>query len=155
MVRPFPIRWCVPAVVLGFIAGLLIAGASWSKAVHAHSEDLKAAISADDRAPALIQVSRQLAKIAADVTPSVVHIESKIDNTARGMGIVEETGSGVIVASPRVPGSFIVTNRHVVGDAASFDQVTIRLSDGRVLHPVNRWIDAETDLAVIRIEAPG
>ena len=63
--------------------------------------------------------------------------------------MLEETGSGVIVASPKVAGFFVVTNRHVVGDATELDQISVRLNDGRSFHPTRRWIDRETDLAVL------
>jgi serine protease Do len=81
----------------------------------------------------------------------VVHIESKVESATRGM--LEETGSGVIVTSPKVPGYFVVTNRHVVGDAADLGQISVRLNDGRAFHPGKRWIDRATDLAVLSIDA--
>jgi len=80
----------------------------------------------------------------------VAHIESKVESATRGM--LEETGSGVIVTSPKVPGYFVVTNRHVVGDAADLGQISVRLSDGRAFHPAKRWIDQATDLAVLSID---
>jgi len=52
-----------------------------------------------------------------------------------------------------VPGYFVVTNRHVVGDASDLGQISVRLSDGRAFHPTRRWIDRETDLAVLSIDA--
>ena len=73
---------------------------------------------ADHHSFPLIEASRHLARISAKVTPSVVHIESKVESPERGMAMVEETGSGVIVSSQKVPGCYIVTNRHVIGDAA-------------------------------------
>src|SRR5205823_6245735 len=94
--------------------------------------------------------SRHLAKIAASITPSVVHIESRHEIPERGM--VEETGSGILVASPKAAGIFVVTNRHVIGDAAELQQVLIRLADGRAFHPSKKWVDRETDLAVLKID---
>ncbi len=67
--------------------------------------------------------------------------------------MVEETGSGVVVTCPNVPGYYIVTNRHVIGDTATLQQVSIRLRDGRSFHPQQKWIDRETDLAVLKIDA--
>jgi serine protease Do len=109
---------------------------------------------ADHHSFPLIEASRHLARISAKVTPSVVHIESKVASPERGMAMVEETGSGVIVSSQKVPGCYIVTNRHVIGDAADrLDQISIRLADGRVFHPTRRWTDRATDLAVLQIDA--
>ena len=120
---------------------------------HARSDDkaLADSASADRGGASLIQTSRQLARVAAEVTPSVVHIESRFETSDHRR--VEETGSGVIVTSPTVPGFYIVTNRHVIGDTATLEQVSIRLRDGRSYHPTQKWIDRETDLAVLKIDA--
>jgi serine protease Do len=153
MLRRLPLRWSVPTLVLGLALGLGIASRPLSGPAHARSDDkaLADAASADRAGSSLIQTSRQLARVAAEVTPSVVHIESKFETSDRRQ--VEETGSGVIVTSPTVPGFYIVTNRHVIGDTATLEQVSIRLRDGRSYHPTQKWIDRETDLAVLKIEA--
>src|SRR5580704_16168574 len=153
MLRRLPLRWSVPTLVLGVALGLGIASRPLSGPAHARSDDkaLADAASADRAGSSLIQTSRQLARVAAEVTPSVVHIESKFETSDRRQ--VEETGSGVIVTSPTVPGFYIITNRHVIGDTATLEQVSIRLRDGRSYHPTQKWIDRETDLAVLKIEA--
>jgi len=56
------------------------------------------------------------------------------------------TGSGVIVRDDGV----ILTNNHVIANA---DDVVVRLSDGREYDAVVLGTDAESDLAVIRIDA--
>jgi serine protease Do len=141
----------VPTLALGIVLGLFIASRPLSAPAHARSDDKSPADAAslDRGGNALIQTSRQLARVAAEVTPSVVHIESKFETDNRQ---VEETGSGVIVASPAVPGYYIVTNRHVIGDVATLEQVSIRLRDGRSFHPTQKLIDRETDLAVLKID---
>jgi len=96
----------------------------------------------------LIEGSNLLAKVAAVAIPSVVHIQSK--RTIADRGTVEETGSGVIVAAKRKAGRFVITNRHVIHGARSSD-ILIRLSDGRVLHPVRIWMDRASDVAVMKI----
>ena len=98
----------------------------------------------------LVENSRLLAKIARVATPSVVHIQSEHRNN-RG-GTVEETGSGVIITSKRASGYFIVTNRHVI-NRAPLNDVSIRLHDGRMYHPVRVWNDAATDIAVLKVNA--
>src|SRR5580692_5933876 len=153
MLRRLPLRWSVPTLVLGVALGLGIASRPLSHIAHARSDDKSLADVAtlDRGSSSLIQTSRQLARVAAEVTPSVVHIESKFQTSDQRL--VEETGSGVIVTSPTVPGFYIVTNRHVIGDTATLAQVSIRLRDGRAFHPTQKWIDRETDLAVLKIEA--
>ncbi len=98
----------------------------------------------------LAAFSDQLAKIAEMAMPSVVHIQSEVHTAQRG--IIEETGSGVIVAGSRVQGNFVVTNSHVIADA-ELKNIAIQLGDGREIHPDRVWIDRATDLAVLRINA--
>jgi serine protease Do len=59
------------------------------------------------------------------------------------------TGSGVIIDSEH---GYIVTNSHVIADA---DDIVVTLKDGRVLQAEVVGSDAPTDLAVIKIGAPG
>ncbi|WP_437191879.1 trypsin-like peptidase domain-containing protein [Planctomicrobium sp. SH527] len=94
---------------------------------------------------------RHLAAISAKTMPAVVNIESSRDSRS---GEVQETGSGVIMRSPRTPGVFVITNRHVVADAR-LEQIEIYLHDGRVLTPTGKVEDAASDLAVLRITDPG
>lgn len=105
---------------------------------------------ASDRSP-LLQGSDWLAKVASVTSPSVVHIQSQHRTAARGS--VEETGSGVLMSSAKTPGVFVVTNRHVIQDAALAD-IEIALNDGRFLTPERVWTDAATDVAVMKISAP-
>lgn len=96
--------------------------------------------------------SQHLAKIAALTTPSVVHIKSERQSAARGK--IEETGSGVIMASAKAEGFYVVTNRHVI-DGADRADITIWLDDGREIHPERLWQDKDTDVAVMKISAGG
>ncbi|MFK7779055.1 MAG: trypsin-like peptidase domain-containing protein [Gimesia sp.] len=91
--------------------------------------------------------SRHLAKIAKIATPTVVHIQCE-RQTPRGA--VEETGSGVIVRGQGNTGLFIVTNRHVVRDSSG-KSISIQLHDGREIHPIRKWEDKDTDLAILKI----
>src|SRR5262245_48299966 len=56
------------------------------------------------------------------------------------------TGSGVIVS----PDGYILTNNHVAGPAS---EIRVRLHDGREFKARRIGVDAETDLALIKIEA--
>ncbi|MEX0977282.1 MAG: trypsin-like peptidase domain-containing protein, partial [Pirellulales bacterium] len=49
---------------------------------------------------------------------------------------------------------YVLTNRHVVKEAA-VKNITIRLADGRQIHPTRVWSDPDTDVAVMAIDAPG
>jgi serine protease Do len=101
-------------------------------------------------AASLQQFSKTLSKIAAVTTPAVVHIQSERRTASRGR--VEETGSGVIMASQKRSGQYVVTNRHVIADAA-LDDISIQLNDGREVHPEKVWTDPATDIAVLKISA--
>ena len=105
----------------------------------------------DQESGSLVAGSQLLAKIAQVTTPSVVHIQSERPGE-RG-GRVEETGSGVVMQSSKVEGTFIITNRHVVADARMED-ISIHLHDGRVIRPSRIWTDEATDVAALKVEAP-
>lgn len=92
--------------------------------------------------------SELLVKISRLTTNSVVHIQSE-RKKAKG-GIVEETGSGVIVESHKAKGFFVVTNSHVVS-SATLSNISIHLHDGRVLHPTQIWSDEKTDVAIMKV----
>jgi len=90
------------------------------------------------------------------VGPTVVHIETeKTDELSARVGgkrTIEEAGSGVVLQLH--DDFYVLTNWHVIRDA-SLDHVNIRLSDGRVLNPSRVWYDAQTDVAVMSVSAPG
>ena len=132
MLRRLTVRWSVPTLLLGIAVGLGIAPGLGSPLMP-RPDDNPSPTRPGDRAVALIETSRQLARVAAEVTPSVVHIESKVESPEHGM--VEETGSGVIVTSPKVSR---LLHRHQPprhGRRADLDQISIRLRDGRSFHP--------------------
>ena len=82
-----------------------------------------------------------LASVAAAVTPTVVSITVQ---TAGG----QVEGSGVILTSD----GLIVTNNHVVEDAAGGGRITVRLSDGRTVAANVVGTDPATDLAVVKAQ---
>lgn len=100
-----------------------------------------------ETAEALRDAGRHLAAVTAKTMPSVVNIEST--HPGRN-GDTEETGSGVIMRSPRTNGLFVITNRHVV-EGARLNQIDIHLNDGRVITPTEKLEDADSDLAVLRL----
>jgi len=105
---------------------------------------------------ALEHQSNVLKKVVRLVRPTVVHIEAdKVDGTLMQYGKkshVEEAGSGYIV---RMGGAdYVITNRHVIKDA-DVQGITIKLADGRHIHPARVWSDEATDIAIMRVEAQG
>jgi S1-C subfamily serine protease len=85
--------------------------------------------------------SRTIAAVVNRVAPSVVNI--RVTAGERGQG----SGSGFIIARD----GFILTNSHVVHGARELE---VTLHDARVCSAQLIGTDPETDLAVIRIDAP-
>ena len=87
--------------------------------------------------------------------PSVVHIDTdKSDQSmprAARRGQIEEAGSGFVI---ELGGKyFVITNRHVVRNAALGD-IKVSLADNREITPTKVWADPETDVAALAIAAP-
>ncbi|MBS0201962.1 MAG: trypsin-like peptidase domain-containing protein [Planctomycetes bacterium] len=145
---------CGGALVAGLILGAGLGSPTWTGAVQAQpldsatSERLYREL---QDTSAFQDGSNLLAKIAAVSTPAVVHIQS--ERRIPGRGREEETGSGVIMNSVKVPGFYVVTNAHVV-DKTSLESISIHLNDGRLLQPERVWADPQTDVAVLKINAP-
>jgi serine protease Do len=135
---------------------LSVVAAPWSRAQSFEP----ASLSADDRdrqfkelareVSALEQQGMLLRKLIKLATPSVAHIDSEHTSETGSRKGDEEAGSGVIV---EISGkSYVITNRHVI-DGAPLSLIKIKLEDGRVLRPTNKWEDQETDIAVLAIAA--
>ena len=89
-------------------------------------------------------------ELAADVAQAVVCIVTESVSYNWRWQAVPQTGagSGMIIS----PDGYIVTNNHVIEDA---DTVSVTLSDGRTFEATILGSDAQTDLAVVKIEAGG
>ena len=87
-------------------------------------------------------------ELAARVAPAVVSIVTESVSYNWFWQPIPQTGagSGIIVS----PDGYIVTNDHVVENA---NKVTVTLSDGRTFDATIVGADAQTDLAVVKIDA--
>lgn len=93
-------------------------------------------------------------RVVKTVGPTVVHIEaSKTRQLQMGFGTraVEEAGSGVVISLK--DRFYVLTNRHVI-KSSDAENIRIKLSDGRVIHPIQIWSDMGTDVAVMEVNEP-
>jgi putative serine protease PepD len=146
-------------VAAGFIAGALITGGI-ATAATSNSGSVQACV--DTRTQAMYLAvngtcskSRTLVELnagtginvkslAAAVTPSVVSIEV---TTRTGGG----SGSGSIYSSSSTE-SYIITNNHVVADAATSGNIEVELLNGEVYPATIVGRDVAYDIAVIQIK---
>lgn len=95
------------------------------------------------------KVENMVPWVVKRIGPTVVGIRTLVRSpTGRGYITAESEGSGVIVD----PQGYILTNYHVVRDAAAYE---LRLSDGREFSDVKLvGYDTDTDIAVLKIAEP-
>lgn len=93
-------------------------------------------------------------RVSGLVKPSVIHIEAHKTETKGGSRqSYDEAGSGVVIKAD--DGShWVLTNRHVIAGADP-QQILLRSSDGREFYPSKVVSDANTDVAVMRIDNTG
>ena len=133
------------AVVAGIVSGALsaFAVANMLREPAAPTGQVAATPDADNVSDVRIDESSAVIEAVDEVTPAVVTIQSKGGGL---LGGASGTGSGFIYAAD----GWIVTNRHVVEDAA---ELLVVLNDGRQFPGEVYGLDTLTDLAIVKIGA--
>ena len=129
------------ALLMAAIAGLVgaVFGASSSGSLFGHEIKLSSVSSSIERPPGSV------ADIAQRVLPSVVSISAE-SNSGGG------TGTGFVIDSS----GFILTNNHVIADAADGrGSIEVQLNDGTTLDATIVGRDASYDLAVLKVDRTG
>jgi serine protease Do len=157
MSRRFTLVTIVLVAVVAFLVGAIVAGGFGQSPLAAGAPDTDASgEAAVPPRPSLTSLVN-FADVVERVNPAVV----SIDATARGdaewrrgqpgvPGTQEHTprrgtGSGFIIDED----GHVLTNHHVVGGA---DRIVVRLADGRAMRGRIVGADAETDVALIKVE---
>ena len=105
----------------------------------------------------ILKLGDRFEAVAKRVSPAVVAVEATKPGSAPAGTTskpkpIEESGSGVLVHLEGQPGTFVLTNNHVIAHAAA-EQITVSLMNGRLLKPTRVWADPESDIALLRIDS--
>jgi serine protease Do len=146
-----PGRRFLLGVIVGAVVGALVAGGIVARNPSAPT----AAPAADAKAIAaarasLLEHKGDVHQITQAVGPSVVSVQTRSIGLGGFLQAVpqEGAGSGFILSSD----GLIVTNNHVVTAAST---ITVTLADGRKLDARVLGRDANSDLAVLKVDAAG
>jgi S1-C subfamily serine protease len=97
----------------------------------------------------IVDEQTAITQAAESVSPAVVTITVREGEATDPFALPETgVGSGIIYDTA----GWVLTNRHVVADASV---VTVELEDGRQVPGAVYGIDTLTDLAIVKIDAPG
>lgn len=152
------------ALVLVFLGGCSFGGGMLAVALGPRLTPVAVAQTASPAAPAaapsdagrsdLGSLSNRFEQVARKVAPAVVAIEAVKPAPKPGAKnrSVEESGSGVLVRVAGQKGVLVLTNNHVIAQAAPA-QITVSLADSRILKPSQVWADPESDIAILRLDA--
>ncbi|NTW53192.1 MAG: PDZ domain-containing protein [Chlorobaculum sp.] len=107
----------------------------------------------DSSAPSVVTILSESSSVAAAQTPLDLFGKTFRDFTglsksASAKGSVYGVGSGVIVSAD----GYIVTNSHLIDNP---DALSVRTSDNRTLRAKVVGRDSKTDIAVLKVDAPG
>jgi S1-C subfamily serine protease len=140
--------------VCSFLGGIVAVGLGGRLASPALAQPAPGGTSrtADSPLDDTLRVGDRFETVARRVMPAVVAIEAIKPPAVKGKKPREESGSGVLVEVSGQRGTFVLTNNHVVQQAAP-EQITISLADARILRPTRIWADPESDVALLRVES--
>src|SRR2546423_2244413 len=116
-----------------------------------------AAVSTPSAGAKLSTLSGRFETSARRLSPAVVSVEAVKPSGTKPDGkprTVEDSGSGVLIAADDGRGTLVITNNHVVTGAQPA-QISVNLSDGRLLRPTQVLADPETDVALLRVDRAG
>ncbi len=145
-----------PLFMVAVAAALMLlvrsAAAQWNESAPTAEQRAKQYDELATEAEHLQGQANVLRKVVHLVKPTVVHIDSvhRDVNGYHGKHQEEDAGSGTIIEYNHK--YYVLTNRHVVKDSND-DSITIKLSDGRELHPTKIMADPKTDIAVLAVPA--
>ena len=96
--------------------------------------------------------SEHFERVIETVSPNVVAVDvvRLKDDTSLPNQPLQESGSGVLVSLERFEGIYAVTNNHVIQTARPLD-ITVTLSDARILQPTQVWRDPASDIAILKM----
>jgi putative serine protease PepD len=139
--RPRLYRWAAATFAVALAAGIgggyaggRLAGDTTTSATPASASTITPASNA-------AAATQTVAQVAAAVSPSVVEI-----TVTNGRSTAE--GSGVVIRSD----GLIITNAHVVSDAASGGSVRVKLANGTTVDATVLGADPNDDIAVIKAQ---
>ncbi len=101
---------------------------------------------AADRQPASYADAVDLSSAAVANIYTKRLVQDDDSASARARFRVETSFASAVIIDPE---GYLVTNYHVVATAA---EIRVQLSDGRITEPVTVGVDAETDLALLKID---
>jgi len=100
------------------------------------------------------KLSERFEMVAKKIAPTVVAVEatkpSASTPTSKAKAI-EESGSGVLIKVAGQQSILVLTNNHVISQAPA-NQITVSLSDNRIVKPGYVWADPESDVAILRLD---
>lgn len=94
-------------------------------------------------------------QVVRQVSPAVVAIDAikppaQTASSGTRAKPTEESGSGVLTRIDGQPGTFAITNNHVVTGSNAAD-IMVTLADGRIFRPDRVYADPESDIALLHL----